>query len=100
MAYGKNRVNNEIDNIDSVKDEHAKRYASKYINIVNYKLKLINAVSDSIDELMKDLNVDTSNDIAAEKLKDFKSIILKSINKCNSYVKQDTRKKDIETKRY
>ena len=66
MIYGKNRVNNEIDNIDCDKDEDTKRYASKYINIVNDKLKLINAVPDSIDELMEGLNVDTSNDIAAE----------------------------------
>ena len=100
MAYGKNRVNNEIDNIDCDKDEDIKRYTSKYINIVNDKLILINAASESIDELMEGLDVDTSNDIAVEKLKDFKSIILKSINKFNSYVKQDTRKKDIETKRY
>ena len=98
MTYGKNRVNNEIDNIDCDKDEDTKRYASKYINIVNDKLKLINAVPDSIDELMEGLNVDTSNDIAAEKLKDLTSIILKSINKFNSYVKQNTRKKDIEKK--
>ena len=98
MLYGKNRVRDEIDNIDCDKVVDAKRYASKYINIVNDKLKLINAVPDSIDELMEGLNVDTSNDIAAEKLKDLTSIILKSINKFNSYVKQNTRKKDIEKK--
>ena len=62
MMYGKNRVNNEIDNIDCNKDEDIKRYTHKYINIVNDKLVLINAVSDSIDELMEGLDVDTSND--------------------------------------
>ena len=35
MIYGKNRVNNEIDNIDCDKDEDANRYTHKYINIVN-----------------------------------------------------------------
>ena len=57
-------------------------------------------MSDSIDELMEDLDVNTSNDIVLEKLKDFKSDLLKSVNKFNSYVKQDTKKKDIEKKRY
>ena len=98
MIYGKNRVNNEIDNIDCDKDEDIKRYTSKYINIVNDKLILINAASESIDELMEGLDVDTSNDIAVEKLKDFKSILIKSVNKFNSYIKQDTKKKDIEKK--
>ena len=69
MMYGKNRVNNEIDNIDSNKDENSIRYTHKYKNIVNDKLFLVNAASDSIYELMEGLNVDTSNDIAVEKLK-------------------------------
>ena len=98
MLYSKNTVNNEIDNIDCDKDENAKRYTSKYINIGNDKLFLINAVSDSIDELTGGLDVNTSNDIAVKKLKDSKSIILKSINKFNSYIKQDNKKKDIEKK--
>ena len=98
MLYSKNTVNNEIDNIDCDKDENAKRYTSKYINIGDDKLFLINAVSDSIDDLMGGLDVNTSNDIAVKKLKDSKSIILKSINKFNSYIKQDNKKKDIEKK--
>ena len=98
MIYGKNRVNNEIDNIDCDKDEGAKRYATKYINIANDKLILIDAVSDSIDELMEGLDVDTSNDIAVKKLKDFKSIIIKSVDKFNSYIKPDIKNKDIEKK--
>ena len=87
-----------MDNIDCDKVVDAKIYASKYINIVNDKLFLINAVSDSIDKLMEGLDGDTSNDIAKEKLKDFKSIMLKSVNKFNSYVKQDTKTKVIEKK--
>ena len=98
MIYGKNRVNNEIDNIDCDKDEDIKRYTHKYINTVNDKLILINAVSDSIDELMEGLDVDTSNDIAVKKLKDFKSIIIKSIDKFNAYIKLDIEKKDIKKK--
>ena len=97
MIYG-NRVNNEIDNIDCNKDEDAKRYATKYVNIVNDKLILINTVSDSIDELMEGLDVDTSNDIAVKKLKDFKSIIIKSIDKFKAYIKLDIEKKDIKKK--
>ena len=94
--YGKNKVNNEIDNIDSDKVEDSKIYLSKYINIVNDKLCLFKNVSDSIEELVEDLNVDTSNDIAATKIKDLKSIILKWVNKFNKYVKQDTKKKDTK----
>ena len=41
MMYGKNRVNNQIDNIDCDKDEDAIRYTHKYINIVNDKLSLV-----------------------------------------------------------
>ena len=55
MIYGKDRVNNEIDNTDCDKDEDANRYAHKHINIVNDKLSLINAASESIDELMEAL---------------------------------------------
>ena len=35
MIYGKNRVNNEIDNFDCDIVEDAKRYADKYIKIVS-----------------------------------------------------------------
>ena len=103
MIYGENRVNNEIDNINCDIVEDAKIYATKYINIVNDKQVLMNAVSESIDELMEGLDVDTSNDIAAKKIKDFKRVIIKSIDKFNSYIKQDikkkyTKKKDIEKK--
>ena len=72
MIYGKNRVNDKIDNFDCDIDEDAKRYATKYINIVNDKLILIDAVSDLIDELMEGLGVDTSNAIAVKKLKTLK----------------------------
>ena len=95
MISGKNRVNNEI-NIDCDEDEDIKRYTSKYINIVNDKIILINVVSNWIDELMEDLDVDTSNDIAVKKLKDFKSFLFKLVDKFNSYIKLDIKKKDTE----
>ena len=53
-------------------------------------------MSDSIEELMEGVNVDTSNDIAKNKIKDFKSTIIKWVNKFNKYVKQDTKKKDTK----
>ena len=80
------------------KDDDANRYTHKYVNIVHDKLSLINAASDLIDELMEGLDVDTSNDITVEKLKDFKSILVKSVNNFNSFIKRDTKKKDIEKK--
>ena len=98
MIYGKNRVNNEIDNIDCDKGEDIKRYTGKYIKIVNDKQVLIYCVSELIDELMEGLDVDSSNDIMVKKLKDFKRAIIKSIDKFNSYIKLDTKKKDIEKK--
>ena len=56
-----------MDNIVCDKVVDAKIYASKYIDIVN-DIKLINAVPNPIDESMEGLGVDTSNDIAKEKL--------------------------------
>ena len=98
MIYGKNRVNNEIDNIDCDIDEDVKRYVTKYINIVNDKQVLIYVVSESIDELMEGLDVDTFNDIVAKIIKDFKRVIIKSIDKFNSYIGLDIKNKDVENK--
>ena len=97
LIYGKNRVNDELDNIDCDKVVDAKLYAKKYINIVNDKLCLSNRVSDSIEELIEGLNVDTFNDIMKNKLEDFKSSIIKCVTKFDKYVKQDTKKKDTKT---
>ena len=47
---------------------------------------------------MEDLDVDTSNDIMVKELKDFKMVIMKSIDKFNSYIKLETKKKGIEKK--
>ena len=96
LIYGKNRVNNEINNIDIDKEKDANGYVNKYINIANDKISLVNDVSESIDDLIGSINVTTSNDIVLKILKDFKSHILKLVNKFNSYIKQDTKKKDNE----
>ena len=96
LIYGKNRVNNEINNIDTDKEKDANGYVNKHINIVNDKISLVNDVSESIDDLIGSINVTTSNDIVLKILKDFKSHILKLVNKFNSYIKQDTKKKDNE----
>ena len=90
MIYGKNRVNNEIDNIDCDIVEDARTYLTKYTKIVSDKQVLIYSVSQSIDELMEGLDVDTSNDVAAKEIQDFKRDTIKSIDKFNSYVKLET----------
>ena len=72
MIYGKKRVNNETNNIDADKKD-SNMYVRKYLNIVNDKISLINDILELINDLMGGINVNTSNDIALEKLKHFKS---------------------------
>ena len=98
MIYGKSRVNNEIDNIDCNVIADAKTYLTKYIKIVSNKKVLIYSVSELIDELMEGLDVYTSNDIGIKEIKDFKRVVLESIDKFNSYIKLEAKKKDIEKK--
>ena len=98
MIFGKNRVNNEMNNIDCNIVEDARTYLNKYIKIVSDKQVLIYSVSESIDELMEGLDVNTSNDIAIKEIKDFKRVVIESIDKFNSYIKLETKKKDIEKK--
>ena len=100
MIYDKNRVNNEIDNIDCNIFEDAKTYITKYIKIVSDKQVLIYSVPEQIDKLMKSLDVNTSNDIVIKEIKDFKRLLLESIDKFNSYIKLETKRKDIVKKRY
>ena len=94
MIYGKNRVNNETDNINCNIVEDAKKYLNKYIKIVNDKQVLIYSVSESIDELMESLDVNSSNDIATKEIKDFKRVVIESIDKFKSYIKLETKTKD------
>ena len=95
MIYGKNRVNNEMGNIESNIVEDAKTYLTEYIKIVNDKQVLIYSVSELTDELMEGLDVNSSNDTAIKEVKDFKKpAVIKSIDQFNSYIKQETKKKD------
>ena len=98
MIYGKNKVNNEIDNIDCDIVEHDKRFATKHIKIVRHKQVLIYSVSESIDELMEGLDVNTSNDIVIKEIKDLKRVLIELIDKFISYINLETKKKDIEKK--
>ena len=82
-----------MDNIECNIDENAKTYLDKYIKIVNDKQVLIYSVSESIDELMEVLDVNSSNDTAKKEIKDFKKDVIKSIDKFLSYIKQETKKK-------
>ena len=92
MIYGKNRVNNEMDNIECNIVEDAKTYLTKYIKIVNDKQVLI--YSKLIDELREGLDVNSSNDTSTKEVKDFKKAVIKSIDKFNLYIKQETKKKE------
>ena len=98
MIYGKNRINNEIDNIECNKFEDPKTYLNKYIKIVSDKQVLIYSVSELIDELMEGLDVNSSNDTATKEIKDFKKAVIKSIDKFLSYIKLETKKKGTEKK--
>ena len=89
--YGKNRLNNEINNIDGDKEKDINKYIQKYINIVNDKISYVNEVSELINDLMGGIHVNTSNDIALQKLKEFKNYMVKSINSFNSYIKIDSK---------
>ena len=74
MIYGKNRLHNEMDNIDCDIVYDARNYLTKYIKIVSDKQVLIYSVSESIDELMEGLDVNSSNDIMIKEIKDFKRV--------------------------
>ena len=43
---------------------------------------------------MEGLDVNSSNDTATKEIKDFKRAVIKSIDKFNSYIKKETKKKD------
>ena len=98
MIYGKYRVNNEIDNIYCDIVEDARRYLTKYKKILSDKQVLIYSVSGSTDKLMEGLDVNTSNDIAIKEIKDFKRVVIESIDKFKSYIKLETKKKNIQKK--
>ena len=98
MISGKNRVNNEMDNIDCNIIEDARNYLNKYIKIVSDKQVLIDSVSELIDELIEGLDANTSTDIAMKEITDFKKAVIESIDKFLSYIKLETKKKGTEKK--
>ena len=63
-----------MDNIDCNIVEDAKIYLNKYIKTVNDKQVLICSVSESIDELMGGLDVNSSNDTAKKEIKTLKRL--------------------------
>ena len=87
MIYGKNRVNNEMENIECNIVQDAKTCLTKYIKIANDKQVLIYSMSELIDELREGLDVNSSNDTTRKEIKDFKSAVIKSIDKFDSYIK-------------
>ena len=48
MIYGKNREENEINNIDIDKDKDIDGYVTKYTDIVNDKSELVNKIGEVI----------------------------------------------------
>ena len=87
-----------MDNIDCDVVEDTRRYLTKYIKIVSDKQVLIYFALESIDKLMEGLDVNTSDDIAIKEIKDFKRVVIESIDKFKSCIKLQTKKKDIEKK--
>ena len=55
-------------------------------------------MSESTDELIEGLDVNNSNDTTSKEVKDFKKAVIKSIDKFNSYIKQETKTKDTAKK--
>ena len=55
-------------------------------------------MSESIDELMEGPDVNSSNDLAIKETKDFKKVVIKRIDKFNSYIKLETKKKILKRK--
>ena len=60
------------------------------------KIGLINDVLELADELMDDIDKNTYNDIAINKMKVFKNNLIKRIEKYNSYIKDKIEKKYTE----
>ena len=93
VVYRENKGNNVINGIDIDKKKDAKRYANKYINIVNDKICLINNVLELTDELMGDIDQNTYNNTTKSKIKVFKNNLLKRMETFSSYIKYEIEKK-------
>ena len=112
--YDKNREKHERINIDKYKDIDG--YVSKYTNIVNDKLELVNRIGEILDCAMIEVQneVDMINEVKQKEgeidietlklmhealtkiLKKWRDIILEMINRDSACSKADTQKKDNE----
>ena len=110
--YSKNREKNERININKYKDIDG--YVSKYTNIVNDKLELVNRIGEILDCAMIEVQneVDMINEVKqkeseidietlklmhealAKILKKWRDVILEMINRDSTCSKPDTEKKD------
>ena len=63
MLYGKNRENDEINDINIYKDKDIDGYMSKYIKIINDKPEVINRLDELLDSIVNQLQnvVGTNN---------------------------------------
>ena len=113
-VYCKNREKHEKINVD--KDKDIDGYVSKYTNIVNDKLELLNRIGELLDSTMTDVQnelgmineVRQANEIDTDTLKlmyntlakiskKWSDIILEVINRDTSCKRKDTKKKDTKT---
>ena len=113
-VYCKNREKHEKINVD--KDKDIDGYVSKYTNIVNDKLELLNRIGELLDSTMIDVQnelgmineVRQANEIDTDTLKlmyntlakiskKWSDIILEVINRDTSCKRKDTKKKDTKT---
>ena len=110
--YDKNREKHERINIDKYKDIDG--YVSKYTNIVNDKLELVNRIGEILDCAMIEVQneVDIINEVGqkeseidietlklmhealAKILKKWRDVILEMINRDSACSKPDTKKRD------
>ena len=110
--YGKNREKHETINID--KDKDIDGYVSKYTNIVNDKLELVNRIGEILDCAMIEVQneVDMINEVKqkeseidietlklmhealAKILEKWRDVILEMINRGSACSKRDAKKKD------
>ena len=110
--YDKNREKHERINVDKYKDIYG--YVTKYANIVNNKLELVNRIGEILDSAMIEVQneVDMINEVKqkeseidietlklmhetlAKILKKWIDVILEMINRDSACSKPDTKKKD------
>ena len=97
MLYGKNRENDEINDINIDKDKDIDGYMSKYIKIINDKPEVINRLDELLDSIVNQLQnfVGTNNyDSISKKMKSYMFILIKGDSIKGDSIKGDTIKGD------